>query len=724
MSIEVINNTLKFSETAFSQRSLAEALAKAEQANESALAESYLEGILQSNILLGKIYNTLGRYKGDDSFYDQALTYLDTAKTANGTDQYKQEMLITSAIIHKNKKAFPQAESLLQQAHQYAEKKNSPAALIKVLCAMGALKIDTNDYNEALSLVEKCLPLLEAVNAQELDDLKTEVYNQLCQIFVKQQDYPRILEFGKTALSLAVRTQDKEAEITALNNMAVYHGDKSEYKEAMEYSLAVLEKSKAINFNYNIAQSLLNIGTIYANLYNYDEAIERYDKALREHQDVLDDYTKIIANNNLGNLLFDRGTPLESVSYFEKALQQAKAVNYQQMVALTLTHLSQVDVLMNKIDTAFKKAIEANEIFRALGEVNGRQINMINLGNIYYHQKKYEAALEQTNAGLALAQKIKDENSEIDGHKILSKIYEAQGDFAQALKCQHNYIATQNKFEKGVRHGQILDLEIKYELKEKQKQIIQLQKENEYQALLLTQKDKIVKQNAELLQVNDDLRQFAYVASHDLKEPLRMIGSYTQLIQRYYKVGDNEETKDYFTFVNEGVHRMNNLLDDLLRYATIGRNEEDFQPVKLNDVVDFAIINLRVTIEETKTTIDCDDLPTVRTNKSLLVQLFQNLLSNAIKFRKKDLAPQIAIKFEEDEDEFIISVEDNGIGIAPEFKDRVFVIFQRLHKRDKYDGTGIGLSICQKIMQRLDGRIWVESELGAGATFFVALPKK
>ena len=168
---------------------------------------------------------------------------------------------------------------------------------------------------------------------------------------------------------------------------------------------------------------------------------------------------------------------------------------------------------------------------------------------------------------------------------------------------------------------------------------------------------------------------------------------------------------------------MNGLLDALLRYATIGKTEEDLQPVQVTDVVELALINLRVRLEETKAVVEFFDLPLVRSSQSLLIQLFQNLISNALKFSKSATKPHIFIDAVETEEEHIIRVKDNGIGIDPEHQKQIFIIFQRLHSRTEYEGTGIGLAICQKIVQRLGGRIWVESEPGKGATFLFSLPK-
>jgi light-regulated signal transduction histidine kinase (bacteriophytochrome) len=239
----------------------------------------------------------------------------------------------------------------------------------------------------------------------------------------------------------------------------------------------------------------------------------------------------------------------------------------------------------------------------------------------------------------------------------------------------------------------------------------------------LEQSSQIEKQNDLLRQANEELKQFAYISSHDLKEPLRMIGSFAQLVQQQLGQNMPQESKGYFQYINEGVTRMHGLLDALLHYATIGNLDFELERVDVKDIVGIARTNLKVVIEETNTNILCGEMPHVNAVPSFLVQLFQNLFSNAIKFRHPDSRPVILVNSEERESEWVFSVQDNGIGIADEHKERIFVIFQRLHTRAKYEGTGIGLAICQKIVAQLGGKIWVESQPGLGCTFFFSIPK-
>ena len=221
---------------------------------------------------------------------------------------------------------------------------------------------------------------------------------------------------------------------------------------------------------------------------------------------------------------------------------------------------------------------------------------------------------------------------------------------------------------------------------------------------------------------NQDLEQFAYVASHDLQEPLRMISSYTQLLARRYKGKLDQDADDFITFTVDGASRMQQLINDLLAFSRVGSRGKPLELISSQAALDLALENLHTAIEESQALVTYDPLPVVRADDLQMMQLFQNLIGNAIKFHSEK-PPRIHIAVVEGEKEWIFVVRDNGIGIDPQYFERIFIIFQRLNKRDQFSGTGIGLAICKKIVQRHGGRIWVESMPGQGSTFYFSLPK-
>jgi len=240
--------------------------------------------------------------------------------------------------------------------------------------------------------------------------------------------------------------------------------------------------------------------------------------------------------------------------------------------------------------------------------------------------------------------------------------------------------------------------------------------------------EKELKQAEELKQAilalersNRELEQFAYVASHDLQEPLRMVSSFTQLLAKRYQGKLDKDADEFIAYAVAGANRMQALINDLLTYSRVDTRGKSFKPIDSEAVFNQAVANLRVAIKEGEAVITHDPLPPLIADDLQIVQLFQNLLGNAIKFHGKE-PPRIHVSAKQEGNEWVFSFRDNGIGIAPEYFDRIFVIFQRLHGREEYPGTGTGLTICKKIVECHGGRIWVESEPSKGSTFYFTIP--
>ena len=221
---------------------------------------------------------------------------------------------------------------------------------------------------------------------------------------------------------------------------------------------------------------------------------------------------------------------------------------------------------------------------------------------------------------------------------------------------------------------------------------------------------------------NQELEQFAYVASHDLQEPLRMVASYLQLISKRFFDKLDDDGKQFINFAVDGSKRMQALINDLLNFSRVSTRAKPFSSTDMNEIMLVVKNNISQLIADRKVNFSFDEMPTINTDYGQIIQLLQNLVINGIKFNTKD-NPEIHVSAKDLGSVWQFSVKDNGIGISPEHFERIFVIFQRLHLRDKYEGTGIGLAVCKKIVERHGGKIWVESEENKGTTFYFTIEK-
>ncbi|MCB1838906.1 MAG: PAS domain S-box protein, partial [Alphaproteobacteria bacterium] len=228
----------------------------------------------------------------------------------------------------------------------------------------------------------------------------------------------------------------------------------------------------------------------------------------------------------------------------------------------------------------------------------------------------------------------------------------------------------------------------------------------------------------EIMRSNEELERFAYIASHDLQEPLRMVTSFTRLLEEEYAKEMDEQALEYMTFIREASTRMQSMVADLLEYSRVGSEEAGFSEFQCGEQIKVVLENLHESIKETKAKISVGPMPAIYGNPLRFSRLIQNLIANAIKYREKDRSPVIHIDVEDRKNDWLFKISDNGIGIKPEYLQQIFVIFKRLHNKKDYSGTGIGLAICKKIVESFEGQIWAESEYGKGSTFYFTVPKR
>jgi PAS domain S-box-containing protein len=426
---------------------------------------------------------------------------------------------------------------------------------------------------------------------------------------------------------------------------------------------------------------------------------------------------------------------LMTQGFIRNYLVNAKTVRDEKIVILLNSHLIKDEKGgLVKIEGTFtdfterKRAQEAlresEEKFRTLVGAVPVGIGISDLrGNVYIVNRMLEEMTGYSQEEFKTIN-VGETYADANDRRAMLKILEETGkvrDFEARLKRKDGtaYYALLNidQIELG---GQRVLLRAQHDitaLKKAEEEIMRLNKDLESRVVQLSGL------NRELERSNSDLEQFAYVASHDLQEPLRMISSFTQLLEQRYK-GKLDKSADEFTkFAVDGANRMQRMINDLLSYSRLSTRGKSFEPVNSEEILARIHTNLLPLIEENQALLTHESLPEITADASQMLHLFQNLIGNAIKFRGKE-PPRIHVFSESREEEWMFGVRDNGIGIAQEYFDRIFVIFQRLHSREECSGTGIGLAICKKIVERHGGRIWVESEPGKGSTFFFTIPKR
>ena len=716
---------IKSSYDHFKKRNLKMARTTAQIALDFAKRSENAIDTYNASLLLSTIYGTNGRYSNDKSFFEKAHSYLEESQKLDLDKSPENQIsyLQTLGLLQFDEEAFQKCISTLDNALEKAKSIAQSTPTCQILLNKSHAQLQIGSYEKALETALLAKQIIDNSSDKNYN-LLSDLLKVLSLVYVKTNEFGKATESAQTLLSISKDLGEVEKELIALNVIAIVSGVQGNFKIATQYFQDALDKGEKIGYKYYIAQCQINIGTIYAHLYNYEDALERYNLVLEDYHDVLDDQTKVAIFNNVGNINYTTNKFELAKSFFEKALQIATAKGFKIEAALSRAQLGRTFTALDQLDLAADYSQKAAEIFENAPNANGTQINSLNLGNILFKKGNSREAISLIEKGIASAKKLHDDVSQITGYQLLANIYKSESDYEKAFENLNKFSKLKEEFSSKQRSRQFMDLEIKNALKNKQKEIEQLTKENELQSQLLEKTDQIEIKNRELTSMNEDLRQFAYIASHDLKEPLRMISSYAQILLRLYGDKFDENARSYFGYMTEGVTRMNGLLEDLLKYATVGRNEEEVEEIEMDYVVEICRVNLKVLIQESGAQISYGELPTVFATRTTLIQLMQNLISNGIKFRKEGATPIINISHKKTAIEHTFTVSDNGIGMEEEHLERIFVIFQRLHSRTTYEGSGIGLAICQKIAQRWGGRIWVTSQKDMGSSFHFTVPIK
>jgi signal transduction histidine kinase len=572
---------------------------------------------------------------------------------------------------------------------------------------------------------------------------------------LNHQKDTKAIDFAYEALALALENNLSKEIIIAYVEMAIYYcKTRCDFDKSIELCEQGLDQ-KTEDYPELYAELHRLLGINYHHLGKLEDAQKHYIESAATLENLSSLSAKSIEDmagvyHNLAILYKDYDEKGLSKEYIDKALLLYESIDSQKGMALCYNTLAGQCATIGNYDEAIELHTKAYSIREQLNDRMGMSVSLNNIGLIYASKKNFDDAIDYLKKSLAIkeefgnnhviaitlyclgdtykekgdlenamvvltnsAKLLRNLNANLELLNVLTSLidtYEKLGDYEKAFHTQKEFVQTKESVLNLEKAKAIIETQERFESekKEQEKEIFRLK-----HIELAEYADKLESSNQEL-------QQFAYVASHDLREPLRMITSYMMLLESKLSAKLSDDEKMFVHFAIDGAKRMDALINDLLSLSRLN-SPTNHEKVDLNDVASAATRNLETLIKERNALVEIDNLPVVMGNYIQLTQLLQNLISNGIKYNKSE-EPTIKITCKRERMHYCFHVEDNGIGIPEEKREQVFIIFKRLHTREEYSGTGIGLSICKKIVERHNGKIWVDSSSLGGSNFIFCLP--
>jgi len=596
---------------------------------------------------------------------------------------------------------------------------------------------------------------------QQLNDKVLIFRAQLGEAVISYQSghYQASYNFADSILQLIPPSEEALiAQYRKLNgNNLVYLGN---YPKAYDNQLKALEYFQKIKDNKNLASLHFSIGNNFFYQSHFELALEHFEKSSTIWKAEKDTKGIFWAVGAIGSVYEHQGKMKEAISYSEEALSMAYELDSKPDIAWTLYNLGSILTTNGEIQKGLKQITEANEIAIEIKDYPLIGYTLEGLSKIHVFIKEYDKAIQF----LDKSHEIAKENNELatmpNIYRLYSEIYYLQNDLQQFKKYSDKQIAIKDSLNNEQLTKAMGSLKKDFEVREleRKKEIALLKKDaridtfkklifmgsvsfaafvlllisifasknnrlqKEKNQLLLSSNKKILEQVEQLKSSNRDLKEYANIISHDLKEPLRNIGSFTTLLKRSIGSDISQASSDYMQFIQNGVKQLHTLLIDLKNYSEIDNFNEISQTTNCNKVVEKLVASFNFNPQFEKADITFNNLPECAILPKHFELIISNLISNGIKFNQSE-KPKIFIDCDSNQNEFVFSVKDNGIGIDQNFKEKIFVVFQRLNNREQFSGSGIGLASCKKIINNYGGRIWFTSDIPNGSTFFFTIPK-
>ncbi len=672
-------------------------------------------------LLRGEIYLKQAEFSGDVTILQknaENLQKLIETKHLSNYQFYKTQLLLAQNCFRNLKPK--EGENILSKVIPQIEKENLKDLILEARLLKGEMMLERFSLEECQKYVEETLVLCRKWKGRPIVERKS--LETLSIAHTRHRNLDELFKLTETLLQHCDEKLHKDHIAVAQNNIGIYYIGKSSFRKALHHFSKGLDMARSIQHQALEAKCLINIGTLYNYMCNDQEALRHFDKVNKAFSHVITNYTLVAILYNMGVIYKKIEDYAQCNQHLLQAYYLSKSMDYSKIVPRILTQVSNSYLKQGNIEKAAYFEEEAKKCFEEK-ESYGIHLSYINQGELCLKRGDLDEAEKFIKEAREKCLTYNDKIAHVESLEILARIYEQKEDYKKAYIYSKLYNEKEKELAKEIRDRQMLDFEIRYETKEKEQAILSLQKEVQYKELLIDKSRLIEQQNEKLKVFNEELKQFTYAVGHDLKQPIRMIGSYSAFINKIYYDKLDDQAREFFGFINGGVKRITLLIDDLMEYARVGAETPIMEPLDLEIILAAIQQNLAIQIKEQQAEISYRPLPFIHSNKILIIQLLQNLVSNAIKFTPKDRIPQVFIGYQLESNAHVISIQDNGIGIPKEQQERIFTIFQRLHTSEEFEGTGIGLAVCQKIIRRLGGKIWLESEPGKGSCFYFSIPR-
>ncbi len=654
----------------------------------------------------------------------------------------------------------PSMDSLSLHLREARQKKTVPQTLDAFYQMLDRAIFD-RAWRKAIIICEEALQFSEE---QKTFWRRGDFLYQMGMVYSGLTNYHEAINYFNQAVSLKSEDYQENSLSEAYTELAMTHRVIGNYQKSYEYYLHLLRVQEAEKDSLSVSKTLYGIGCILFYQDNFPGALEYYDRALALSEVLGREQEVSSSLGGIASVYIENKEYEKALEYNLRSLAIAKKINHKVNVSYIVQNIGSCYIGMGQLSKAEEYIQESILLKKQLEDPWGLVGSYKSLARIYSQMERHDESIIILQEAMDIAEGIGSNPRKLKIYEIFIESYESAEDMEMANKYLHAYInlkdtlinessvremgAAKSGYEVKKREDKIALLTSQKELLEKEQKIKSLtyylmgasllfmlaltfiwfsrfRMQKRLVGLLEEKNDQIHRQNKQLELSNEDLQQFAYVASHDLKEPLRMISSYTTLLKKRYQHLFDEQADEFMFYVVDAVDRMQVLLDDLLAYSRIETREGNQQWIESIDVISIVGSNLRMAVTEKNVDlkVNYEQLPKICADRSQMIQLFQNLISNAIKFVDTD-QPEVEVGFKKANGKMALFVKDNGIGIDEKSKAKIFEMFHRLHTKEEFEGTGIGLATCKRIVDRHLGEIWVESEKGKGSTFFIALPEK